>query len=427
MRGQKARILIALILTFALAGSVYAQSFGRIVIVVKDDEGEPIKDVKVTLTCDAITTFHQEKTTNKKGRATISVTDATHVYNLRLEHGAFPPMDTQIKPQLGTTTNREIVLSKKALQQAQAASQAADQPAGGTVVYTPAERVFNEGVELLRGGDMAGAKTKFLESLEKDSEMGLAHSALAGVYLEEENYESALASVQRFLQLDPQSPRGFRMLYEAHSGLGNQEEADDALGQLKKLDRGGDTAKMIFNEGVQATKVGDYANAKKRFLEALEVEPNLHEATGALAIIYFNEKDFAESAAVAERHLTLLPNDQKMMQIRYDAYRNAGDAEKAKASMDAMIAAGVNVDNLLVQFLNKGLKLFEAGDAENAKAEFERVLGINPDHAKAHFHLGISMVSSGETEGAKKHLNRFLELAPNDPEAQTAKDMLSYL
>ena len=422
MRGTQARILIALILLVLLSGgAAFAQSFGRLLLVFKDAEGNPVPGVEVTITCDAITTFRQEKTSNKKGRVTVSVTDATHIYNLRAEHGAYPPLDTEIKLELGTTTNREIILKKP--EQGQSDSGGQQQPTT-TVVYTPAERVFNEGVELLKADDMAGAKVKFLESIQKDSKMALAHSALAGVYLEEKDYASALASVEIFRELDPDSPRGVRMLYEAHSGLGNQKEADDALKELKKFG-GDDTAKMIFNEGVQATKVGDFTSAKKRFLEALEVEPNLSEATGALAIIYYNDDSWAEAAAMAERHLTLRPDDQKMMQLRYDAYRLAGNEEKAKESLK--ILAGVNPDVLISQFYNTGVAYFEAGDMEKAKLEFQRILEIKEDHANSHYRLGICFVSTGDSEAAKKHLNRFLELAPNDPEAPTAKDMLSYL
>ncbi len=39
------------------------------------------------------------------------------------------------------------------------------------VIFSPAERIFNEGVEALKGGDMAGAKGKFLEAVGKNEEM----------------------------------------------------------------------------------------------------------------------------------------------------------------------------------------------------------------------------------------------------------------
>jgi tetratricopeptide (TPR) repeat protein len=420
MRGTHARILIALVLLIVLSGgTAFAQSFGRMLLLFKDADGNPLPDVHVVITCDDITTFKQEKTSNKKGRVTVSVTDATHLYKIHAEHGAYPPFDSEIKLQLGTTTNQEIILKKPEQGQTKAG-----QASGTVVVYTPAERVFNEGVELLQDGDMAGAKAKFIDALGRDGKMKLAHSALAGVYLEEKDYASALASVEKFRELDPESPRGVRMLYEAHSGLGNKKEADEALKELSKFG-GGDTAKMIFNEGVQATKVGDFGTAKKRFLEALEVDASLGEATSALTIIYFNEKEWDKAAAMAESHLSLRPDDQKTMKIRYDAYRLAGNEAKAKESLE--ILAAVNPEVLIKQFFDAGIRYFEAGDMEKATLEFQRILEISDDHAASHFRLGICHISSGNSEAAKTHLSRFLELAPNDPEAGTAKDMLAYL
>ena len=41
---------------------------------------------------------------------------------------------------------------------------------------------------------------------------------------------------------------------------------------------GGDTVAMLYNEGVAALQVGDNQTAKARFVEALELKPELEEA-----------------------------------------------------------------------------------------------------------------------------------------------------
>jgi Flp pilus assembly protein TadD len=41
--------------------------------------------------------------------------------------------------------------------------------------------------------------------------------------------------------------------------------------------------------------------------------------------------------------------------------------------------------------------------------------------------LGLCYSSSGENSKARAAFEKFLELAPNDPEAGTVKEMLSYL
>ncbi len=410
---------VLLLLLLVCAESAYAQAYGRVTVVVKNPKGEPLQGVKVVVTSQDLERFEEESLTNKKGKAIFSFTDATKTYDFRFEFEDYQPADMKIKPQIRSTITREVVLSE---------GQVITTNTGGSesrTVYSPAERVFNEGVLALQSQDMATAKTKFLEALEKNKDMSLAHSALAGVYMEEGNAEAALASISKFLELEPSNPRGLRLLYEAHKGLGNDSEAESVLKELSKLDQGGDTVAMIYNEGVAAVKVGDLSRGKEKFLEALEIDPNLKEAVGALAVIHFQEASYKEAAAMTERHLVLEPNHQRSLRIRWDAYRELDDQENAAAALKAL--ADVDPTVLIAEFYNKGNQLFDNGDIPGAIQEFKRILAIDPDHPRAHYRLGVCNVSSGNSAEAKTHLNRFMELAPDDPEAPVAKEMLAYL
>ena len=428
LRGNRATILMALVLVVALAGSAYAQAFGRVVIIVKDEEGNPVKDVEITVTTKEITNFLDQKSTNKKGRAVFSMTDGTRTYDFKLTAEGFPPMDFSVRPAINDTTTREITLSR-------AGNRGAGGGGGGeagaaassetTTVYTPAERVFNEGVEALRAGDIATAKANFLTAVERDPRMILAHSALAGVYLEEGDFNAALVATDQVLELEPDNPRATRFRYEAYKGLGDEENADKTLKQLQRLAPGGDTIKMIFNEGVAATKVGDLASAKARFLEVLELDANFKEAIGALGVIFIKEGDFDQAVAMAERMLAVDPTNLQAKKIRYDSYRALGDTEKAQAAM--MELAADDPSSIINQFYNEGAKAFENGDTALARENFEQVLVFDENHAATLYQLGITLISSGETAQARTHLEKFLQVAPNHPEAATAQDMLQYL
>ena len=293
------------------------------------------------------------------------------------------------------------------------------------MVYTPAERVFNEGVKLLQSGDMAGAKMKFLDAIEKDPKMAMAHSAMAGVYIEEEEYPAALASVNRLMELEPENTRGLRMSYEVHKVLGNEKEAEAALEKLSKLDQGGDTLAMLYNEGVQAARVGDLKAARARFNEVLALDPSFTHALNGLAFVSMHEEKFQEAATTAEKVLAIAPEDPKALQVRYDAYRALGEEGKTKEALQAL--AAVNPKALIDQFFNQGVELFNNGDAAAAVEKFKAVLELDPEYASAHYRMGVAQVSAGDMAGAKAHLEKFLALAPDDPEAAAAKDMLSYL
>ena len=420
-RGLRIHILMALVLALVLSASVQAQAYGRVTVFVKNAQGEPLQGVKVSVTCKDLDKYREEVTTNKKGKATVSFTDATRFYDFHFEYEDFQPQDMTIKPQIRTSITREIVLTE-----GQVVAVSEEGGAESRVIFSPAERVFNEGVAVLQTGDLAGAKAKFLESLEKNDKMAATHSALAGIYIEEKDYQAALASANTFRELAPEDPNGLFMLYDIYTALGNQEDANAALETLKKMDKGGDTVALIYNAGVAAVKAGNYAGAKARFEEALGLDPTLKEAMGALSVIYATQNDYAKAAAWAEKHLAIEPGHARSLRIRWDAYRELGEDEaKTKAAFQELAAADPKV--LITEFYNTGNQLFESGDAAAASEKFRQILEIDPEYARAHYRLGVCLVSTGDSAGAKEHLEKFIELAPDDPEVATAKDMITYL
>lgn len=409
-------LLIALLAALTVSGVVLAQAAGRVQINAKDTTGEALQGVKVIVTSDAMPKFFMERETNKKGKATLTFVDATKVYNFEFKYEDYPSQTAQIKPAIGSVVVRDITLNRNAT----AGGQVTDQ-----ILFSPAEKKFNEGVGFLQEKDFASAKARFLEALELDSEMSAAHSAVAAAQIQLGEFDAGIASAQRFMELEGESPRAYRLLYEAYSGKGDKAQADAALKSLSKLDTDGDAVALIYNEGVAAFQVGDYQAAKTNFEKALEIDPNLPQALSALGRIYLADKNYAGSAAMAERLLAVNPDDTGMMKVRYDAYRGAGDAANEKAAFDALAAADPKF--LAADLYTKGAKLFDGGDIDGAKEELERVLAIDPAHAKAHYRLALCYVNEDQASLAKEHLQKFIELAPDDPEAAVAKDMLSYL
>ena len=418
---NRKRALVALVLWLATAAGLAAQTtFGRLTIKIVDEQGEPLPGVTITATCFSLVDYREEKITDKKGKATFGFTDATYTYGFQFEKEGYNPANKPIKPKVKSSSFETIALEKLST-----APPPAQEGTTTRVIYTPAEKVFNEGVGLLEGGDQAGAKAKFLEALEKDADMALAHSALAGIYLSAGDHQAAIATAQRLIELDPRNTRGFRILYQAYKELGQKKEADQALKSLSQLDSQGDAAALVFNEAVDALNVGDTATAKARFKEALAVDPGLVPALSALAGIYMREGAHAEAAETAEKLLTVDAGNLKALRIRHDAYRALGDAEKTEMAADALTAADPTAAAGGV--FEGAVRTFENGDAAAAAEGFRSVLEIDPKHSRAHYRLGLCYISLGENAKAKEHLETFIAMVPDDPEVAAAKDMLGYL
>ena len=99
----------------------------------------------------------------------------------------------------------------------------------------------------------------------------------------------------------------------------------------------------------------------------------------------------------------------------------------SRSPSDSNALESASPEALADTYLTQGVEMFESGDTPAALELFERAVAANPNHPRVNFRLGMAYASSGQNDKAKQHLQRFIELAPDDPEAATATEMLSYL
>lgn len=416
LQNKSVRILTLFLLGAAFGAALYAQAYARLALTLVDKDEKPIEGVKVTVTCDAIPGFNEVQTTDKRGKVNFAFVDGTQTYSFKFEREGYDATSTTVKPEIRTTTRRTFTLEDTGTSKPEPT---------GKIVYTQAETTFNEGVGLLKEGNHSAAKEKFLEALRLDPKLILAESALAGIYLEEKDYPAAIASAQKLVAAEPGNPRGYRILYDSYKASGKNAEAEEVFVQLKGLGAEGDTVAMIYNEGVASLKLGDTNAARARFLEALQLNPELVQAHEALAILYGNEKNYAEAIVHAEKALVHKPDSRTLKQVSYDAYKALGDQAKAEAMFQQLIAGDPKA--MSSQLFNQGSEAFNAGKTQEALDLFEKSLQADPTNARAHYQLGLCYVNLDQKAKAKEHLQKFIALAPTDPEVEAAKSMLAYL
>ncbi len=417
-------ILAALVVTAFVAGAAQAQgTFGRLLLVVKDQDGNPVQGVKATATCKELRDFIEQKETNSKGKLTLAFSDATKVYDIKIEYPGTPTVEAPFKPVIKKTITQKMTIDLRGGAHAEMTSD--DTASAGELTLRPSERIFNSGVELLEAGDYEGARDKFLQALKGIPDLTAAYSALGGVYIKLEDHPAAIDAAEKLLEFEPENPRGFRLLYEANRRLGNEEEAQKALKAMAALDTEGDSSRIVYNEGVEALRAGDRMAAKESFERALELDPGLTAAMSPLAVEYVNSGDFAAAVAMAERILESKPDDSKAMMIAFEAYKALGDAAKEQQAFDRLLASGSK--GIAGPLYESGIDLFNNGKLDAAIRNFQQALEADPSIAKVHYHLGLCLVNQGDQGGAKEHFRRFLEMSPDDPDAELATEMLNSL
>jgi tetratricopeptide (TPR) repeat protein len=143
-----------------------------------------------------------------------------------------------------------------------------------------------------------------------------------------------------------------------------------------------------------------------------------------LAKLFFTEGNLSEALARAEDVVALEPGNGEALRIAYDSARRLGDTEKAAMALDGL--AESDPEWAATGLYQLAVELYNNDQTEAAAQALERVIQVNPDHARAHYLLGVAQFNTGQTETASEHLQRFLELAPDDPDAAIAKDLLAY-
>jgi tetratricopeptide (TPR) repeat protein len=312
-------LLAALTLTLALTGALSAAEEGRVLGTVVDEAGAPIVGARALLTRPG-TGYKLEKTTDKKGQFTLLILDATQQYQIRVEKEGYLPYEETVKPKIQDTLRLTFTMAKPA----------PAQPAGGP--------------------------------------------------------------------------------------------AADAM-------TGSDKAVLAYNEGVETLKAGNLAGAAAKFQEAATLNPSLAEAYAVLADVSLELGKNAEALAAANHYLELKPGDAKGLTARYDALKALGDKEQARAALEALATAD-KTQETAVRLYNEGAESTRANDLDGAAVWFRRALEIdprNPQFAKGHYVVGLTYAKTGDNAKAKEHLETFLEMAPNDPDAESAREMLEYV
>ena len=128
------------------------------------------------------------------------------------------------------------------------------------------------------------------------------------------------------------------------------------------------------------------------------------------------QKDFDAAAAAAEAALTIDPEDVRAMQIRFDAYRNLGDEDKASEAAAELRKVG-NIEQAAARIFNEGVDAFQAGDIATAQSKFQQVVELAPEMVAPYVALGQISLSQGSPAEALAMAQAALEIEPDNTQA----------
>ena len=177
-----------------------------------------------------------------------------------------------------------------------------------------------------------------------------------------------------------------------------------------------ETAVQAFNEGVAAFKAKDDTTARARFEAAVAADPSLRQGWVALAQVHLDQKRYREAAEAAEKAIALGAADEAVLRLRWDVYRNLGDAARTAEAREALERFG-RLSEEAKRIHNEGVALSKAGDVAGAYAKFKDALTINPVFQPALIGLASSALKIDKPAEAVAAAETILKADPGNEEA----------
>ena len=370
-RRLNALLTICLLLaTASLAGAQDWTGRGRTHGYVKDEDGKPIQGAKVQVFLRAEGNGPEPAMTNKKGYFAFGGLDGG-TWTILVDADGFKGAEgTLTVNPFGSSPPAEFKLARDA---------------GFSI---------NQGDALIEAGKYAEAREQFMVAMAGLDEVGQARlcTRIGDTYMKQGDLAAARAEYQKALPyLAPEEQTGVRI------NLGNAYQA-----------------------------AGEYAAARSEYEKVL---PSLEGDSKALVLTqiakgYGAEGNQDQAIEKLKMAVEASPGNQAAIQVLADLLTRQGKEEEAAQYLAQLPDDAVLPTDMV---LNIGIRLYNEGDAEKALGYFDRAIKEAPDNPEGYYYRGLSYLGLGRNDEARADFEKLLEIDPGSSHAGEVQEFLSFL
>ena len=194
-----------------------------------------------------------------------------------------------------------------------------------------------------------------------------------------------------------------------------KKESEDNLNSISEVEK--EKRKKIntlINEGIDEYNKQNYANAKDKFLKALELDDNNAEANAYLGATYFeedpnNEKNVEEAVKKSKKALKIDNNIETAHYTLAQIYDKQGLNDLAIEEYKETIKIN---PNKYEAFYNLGRIYYKKKEYKLAEEQFLSATRVKSDYVNAYFYLGITRQRMNKINDAIASYKKCISIDP---------------
>lgn len=266
--------------------------------------------------------------------------------------------------------------------------------------------------DLLRAeGDTPGVVAKLEETVSKHPDFAPGHEALAFVYFQDDQYEKAVDSARRAVELDPELERARYVLGSALYEIEAYEAAVSELQTLIEQEAGIPAAYVYSSRSLRA--LGREDEAMEALEEGLKIAHTTTALFGQIGFDSLSEVELEFAAKSLREEIAITPEEPENYNVLSLVLAKTGAHDEAleavKTALELQPNAPHITDSLGTVRLYRG-ELAEAIDA------YREAIALDPDYPVYHYNLSLALRRRGDIGEADAALAQARRLAPNlDP------------
>ena len=147
-----------------------------------------------------------------------------------------------------------------------------------------------------------------------------------------------------------------------------------------------------FNEGVALSAAGNFDEAIAKFMEAVKTNPQCSDCYYNIGVANAGKKDYVKAEEAYKKSIEQKPTAEAYNGLAQASNRSAEDRrgvggrqEGGRTDGGGSPGGGGDPEALV----NQGKIFINAGNIAEAKTQFQQAIAAKPDHADAHFLLGM--------------------------------------